>query len=376
MSNNLRIVLHSCCCIKSPKRLHMELQKLCLRSKQQMNINGKVFFFLKFPFYNVGKLNVRILPKNTRSNLVQMKDEKLEMNHKICWRCVHFLTERRQEKKESYIRIKRGQVTDLQKKCDFSKVLLCVIAFPRLSRNRTAACGASVIMRENGKAWSRQISEFTTCFGRNRDDHLLVFYCGPIWGSESGCVQSLGGGTVTSTSQRTKMHLFFRSASVECCTSLRRTANGKRCILASTVAVICVFIALAGEWSPEVTCPLSAAAPFSSVDCNRLTHWPRLVKQHAKSCLPPVAVCEECSKLRPLFSFFSFFLPCRPSMSFLIMFLCEQGQGCWHRPSVISLTRHCHEQTRRDHPALGSISLSQGNSFSLHHLFGLWPLIV
>lgn len=67
---------------------------------------------------------------------------------------------------------------------------------------------------------------------------------------------------------------------------------------------ICVFIALAGERSPEVTCPLSAAAPFSSVDCNRLTHWPRLVKQHAKSCLPPVAVCEECSKLRPLFSFF------------------------------------------------------------------------
>lgn len=116
----------------------------------------------KFPFYNVGKLNVRILPKNTRSNLVQMKDEKLEMNHKICWRCVHFLTERRQEKKESYIRIKRGQVTDLQKKCDFSKVLLCVITFPRLSRNRTAACGASVIMRENGKAWSRQISELTT----------------------------------------------------------------------------------------------------------------------------------------------------------------------------------------------------------------------
>lgn len=39
---------------------------------------------------------------------------------------------------------------------------------------------------------------------------------------------------------------------------------------------------------------------------------------------------------------------------------CEQGQGCWHRPGVISLTRHCREQTRRDHPALCSISLSQG----------------
>lgn len=90
-----------------------------------------------------------------------------------------------------------------------------------------------------------------------------------------------------------------------CCTSLRRTANGKRCILVSTVAVICIFIALAGEWSLEVTCPHSAAAPFSSLDCNRLTRWPRLVKQHAKSCLPPVAVCEECSKLRPLFFFFS-----------------------------------------------------------------------
>lgn len=183
MSNNLRIVLHSCCCVKSPKRLHMELQKLCLRSKQQININGKVRML---GFYK----------KNTRSNLVQMKDEKLEMNNKICWRCVHFLTDGRQEKKESYIRIKRGQVTDLQKKCDFSKVLLCIIAFPRLSRNRTAVCGASVIMRENGKAWSRQISEFTT-FRTQPWRSSLGFYCGPIWGSESGCSQSLDGGTVT-----------------------------------------------------------------------------------------------------------------------------------------------------------------------------------
>lgn len=66
-----------------------------------------------------------------------------------------------EERELGYIRIKRGQVTDLQKKCDFSKVLLCVIAFPRLSRNGTAVCGASVIVRENGKARSRQISEFT-----------------------------------------------------------------------------------------------------------------------------------------------------------------------------------------------------------------------
>lgn len=38
-------------------------------------------------------------------------------------------------------------------------------------------------------------------------------------------------------------------------------------------------------------------------------------------------------------------------------------------PGVISLTRHCGEQTRRDHPTLRSISLSQGNSFSPHHLW-------
>lgn len=123
--------------------------------------------------------------------------------------------------------------------------------------------------------------------------------------------------------------------------------------------VICVFIVLVGEWSPGLICLNSAATLFNTVEFKRLTYW-QLVKQHAKSCLPPVAVCEECFKLWPLF------LPSRPSMSFLIMFLCEPGQGCRHRPSVISLTRHCHEQTRRDHPTLCSISLSQGNSFSLH----------
>lgn len=38
------------------------------------------------------------------------------------------------------------------------------------------------------------------------------------------------------------------------------------------------------------------------------------------------------------------------------------GQGRWH--SVISLTRHCCKQTRRDHPAPCFISLSRkGNSF-------------
>lgn len=64
----------------------------------------------------------------------------------------------------------------------------------------------------------------------------------------------------------------------------------------------------AGERCQEVTRRHSAATPSSSADRNSLTHWPWLVKQHAKSCLPPVAACEECSKLRPP-SFFFFLFP-------------------------------------------------------------------
>lgn len=62
----------------------------------------------------------------------------------------------------------------------------------------------------------------------------------------------------------------------------------------------------AGERCQEVTRRHSAATPSSSADRNSLTHWPWLVEQHAKSCLPPVAACEECSKLRPPSFFFLF----------------------------------------------------------------------
>lgn len=154
---------------------------------------------------------------------------------------------------------------------------------------------------------------------------------------------------------------------MECCKSvIRRTPDYWRIRHSSLQCsrVICVFILCAGwaERSPEVFSLHSTVTLFISVECILPTYCPLLVKQHAKSCLPPAAACEDCFKFEPLF------LPGRPSMSFLIMFLCEQGQGCWHRPSVISLTRHCHEQTRRDHPTLCSISLSQGNSFSPHRL--------
>lgn len=61
----------------------------------------------------------------------------------------------------------------------------------------------------------------------------------------------------------------------------------------------------------------------SSLECPRHTHWPRLVKQHAAICLPPV-------KNAPTLA--SFFLPCRPSMSSFIMFL-------WARPRLLTQTR-------------------------------------
>lgn len=89
----------------------------------------------------------------------------------------------------------------------------------------------------------------------------------------------------------------------------------------------------------------SYCATFSTfVECHHLTHLTSVCKAHTHK---NKAVC---LLWRTLQTSASFFLPCRPSMSSFIMFLCEQGQGCWHRPSVISLTCHCHEQTRRDHP--------------------------
>lgn len=60
-----------------------------------------------------------------------------------------------------------------------------------------------------------------------------------------------------------------------------------------------------------------------SLECLRHTHWPRLVKQHAAICLPPV-------KNAP--SLACFFLPCRPSMSSFIM-------APWARPRLLTQTR-------------------------------------
>lgn len=48
----------------------------------------------------------------------------------------------------------------------------------------------------------------------------------------------------------------------------------------------------------------------------------------------------------------SLMVPTSSSSSFVIVFLCVRGQGCWHTLGVISLTRQCGEQTRRDHPTL------------------------
>lgn len=119
------------------------------------------------------------------------------------------------------------------------------------------------------------------------------------------------------------------------------------------------------QWFVFVIRPHSAAAPGQLCGTSLSHSWTLACKTTCKELFASCSNLWGTPQTLASFSFFFLFLslPCRPSMSFLIMFLCEQGQGCWHRPGVISLTHRCHEQTRRDHPALCSISLKRGNSF-------------